>query len=282
MNVFKKLEQLTAGQRAMMMDLIQVEQAINEGSDWNLTDLYEDRDKLRSDLTASGVEWEPLIAVSVDSTDDYIDTGVVPAKKVKKVKKAKASSTSSGYQKCAHSHPALTIDGVGDIQGGSCYTPQGKYDVEILLCYGATLPRNILPWETTLVRYAITDGMTPSDFKAFDRLIDWTIGQMKSGKKVHVGCIGGHGRTGLFLSALVAKATGNKDAITWVREHYCEKAVETTAQVTWLHTKYGITKAKPSKNLVSSFGTKSSKAGKTSSVVYPLKGRSIWGPDALV
>lgn len=55
---------------------------------------------------------------------------------------------------------------------------------------------------------------------------------LEKGKRVEIGCIGGHGRTGSFVAALVIKRLGldAKEAIKMVRSGYCEKAVETQGQ----------------------------------------------------
>lgn len=45
----------------------------------------------------------------------------------------------------------------------------------------------------------------------------------------YVGCYGGMGRTGMFLS-LLAKTMGVHDPVTYVRDNYWEKAVERPAQ----------------------------------------------------
>ena len=50
-----------------------------------------------------------------------------------------------------------------------------------------------------------------------------------AGKRVWVGCMGGYGRTGLFL-AVLAKACGVPNPVEFVRENYHESAVETTRQ----------------------------------------------------
>ena len=55
------------------------------------------------------------------------------------------------------------------------------------------------------------------------------IEQALAGKTVYVGCMGGYGRTGLFL-ALVAKAAGVVDPVEFIREHYSDHAVETNEQ----------------------------------------------------
>ena len=49
------------------------------------------------------------------------------------------------------------------------------------------------------------------------------------GKNVYVGCMGGWGRTGLFL-ALLAKACGVPNPVLYVRLHYAPHAVETPEQ----------------------------------------------------
>ena len=49
------------------------------------------------------------------------------------------------------------------------------------------------------------------------------------GKDVYVGCMGGWGRTGLFM-ALLAKVAGVKDPVEFVRDNYTPHAVETDVQ----------------------------------------------------
>jgi hypothetical protein len=94
---------------------------------------------------------------------------------------------------------------------------------------------------------------------------------LHDGKSIHVGCIGGHGRTGTVLTAIMAELTEKTDAIQWVRAHYCKKAVESEEQVDFLVKHYGVTTAKPTKTYSSSidsgkFGFRSGKSnGKGSS-----------------
>ena len=49
------------------------------------------------------------------------------------------------------------------------------------------------------------------------------------GQEVFVGCMGGWGRTGLFL-ALMAKAVGIPEPVRYVRQHYTPRAIETDEQ----------------------------------------------------
>jgi len=50
-----------------------------------------------------------------------------------------------------------------------------------------------------------------------------------AGKQIYIGCMGGWGRTGLFM-ALLAKAAGISDPVAFIREHYTPHAVETKKQ----------------------------------------------------
>jgi hypothetical protein len=53
--------------------------------------------------------------------------------------------------------------------------------------------------------------------------------------RVELACAGGRGRTGTALAVLaVLSGVGPDDAVTWVREHYHPKAVETRPQRRWV------------------------------------------------
>jgi hypothetical protein len=73
-----------------------------------------------------------------------------------------------------------------------------------------------------------------ADFKTPDRLLLYrglhkALDLILAGEPVYVGCMGGKGRTGLFL-AVLAKAFGIKKPVEFVREHYYAHAVETKEQ----------------------------------------------------
>ncbi len=72
------------------------------------------------------------------------------------------------------------------------------------------------------------DFSTP-DMKAFRRGLMQSIARMASGDQLYVGCMGGIGRTGLFLAGL-AKIMGTEDPVGYVRMHYLSHAVETEEQ----------------------------------------------------
>jgi hypothetical protein len=50
------------------------------------------------------------------------------------------------------------------------------------------------------------------------------------------------------FAAIVAEALGEKDAIQWVRKHYCKKAVEAREQVKFLMKHYGVSEAEGAKS----------------------------------
>ncbi|KVR21709.1 hypothetical protein WK13_34795 [Burkholderia ubonensis] len=152
---------------------------------------------------------------------------------------------------CYHSHPALKI-GEYEVYGGSCNHPAVlDADVYIGFDYGMRLTAASYPWNAgkgpVEVYFPITDMQAPSDPAEFINLVTWAAGQIRAGKKVHAGCIGGHGRTGTFFAALVAHMLGEKDAVTYVRNGYCNRAVETSTQIKFLQTHFGITPVEGSK-----------------------------------
>ena len=169
---------------------------------------------------------------------------------------------------CYESHPGLkliALDGTeATIYGGSCSHPVVK-DADIYIGfdkYSMQYRNKSWPWESkgsevVEFLFPITDMAAPSNAADFKAMIDWVCNQLQTGKKIHAGCIGGHGRTGTFLSAVVAQFMGHKDAITYVRENYCDRAVESGAQVDFLIKHYGVAKVKGAKtSVVSSGGTR--------------------------
>lgn len=143
---------------------------------------------------------------------------------------------------CFQTHPALKLPGTDlVIYGGSCTRPiVSDADVYIGFDYGMRFTQRSWPWKKgTEFLFEIKDFHAPDNFEEFEKLVLWTKKQLEEGKKVHCGCIGGHGRTGTFLSALVSKF-GEKDAITYVRDNYCKRVVESAGQVKFLEHHYGI------------------------------------------
>lgn len=147
------------------------------------------------------------------------------------------------HKSCYESHPPLKIPGTDlVIYGGSCLHPVvTDADVYIGFDFGMRFTGRNWPWKTgEEFLFEIQDMSVPKHPEEFKKLVEWTAQQLRDGKKVHAGCIGGHGRTGLFLSALVNVMSGEKDAISYVRKAYCERAVETKSQIDFLETHFGV------------------------------------------
>ncbi len=189
-------------------------------------------------------------------------------------------------------HPLLEIKpGLPAIAGSACANPVvADYDIYIGFERMSLTDRH-LPWTPgTEISYPITDMGVPKNPETYGKLVDWTLEQMEGGARVHAGCIGGHGRTGMFFAALVAVATGRKDAITYVRENYCKKACETSAQIDFLVKRFGVDTSKASKSFSSGssvpwpkspYDTGSYTTGISSQggrIVHPIKAATtIWG-----
>ena len=81
----------------------------------------------------------------------------------------------------------------------------------------------------------IEDFSVPTDDDDTRTALVETLAAALGGKQVYAGCMGGWGRTGLFLS-LLAKAAGVASPIEYVRKHYTPHAVETAQQETFVKT----------------------------------------------
>lgn len=163
-----------------------------------------------------------------------------------------APPAQKGYSgACAKTHPVLKFGPGRSIQGGSCHDPHvTDADVYVGLSKGMKMSRRHWPWEEgDELLYPMDDRQAPNEVEQFTRVVDWTLEQVDAGRSVFVGCMGGHGRTGLFLTALVLRSGfETDDALAFVRENYCKKAVETDAQIAYLEKNFGLkTKEEPSK-----------------------------------
>lgn len=155
----------------------------------------------------------------------------------------------SSYQRCYETHKPLSLGNGLVVYGGSCGHPV-IHDADVYVGLDYTMDRDTksFPWNDRIsVQFLIPDMGVPSDVAEFKKMITWLSVQLTAKKKVHIGCIGGHGRTGTVLAALVKEMMGIDDAITYVRENYCQKAVESESQVRFLNEHYGISKVASTK-----------------------------------
>lgn len=154
---------------------------------------------------------------------------------------------------CTAYHPPLhiIIDNTSHfILGGTCIEPHHMdADVYLSLDQFATTFEWEQPWQESLrhhVRFFIEDNDVPRNIKNFNAALNYIREQLVLNKKVHVGCISGHGRTGLFLAALSQICMANtlrekkQSAIDYVRDNYCAFSVENIKQVLFLHVYYGV------------------------------------------
>jgi len=147
--------------------------------------------------------------------------------------------------RCHTTHKPIKL-GMGEVLGGACGSPREGYDIYIGFDYGMKMQHQPFPWDQKAdpiieFQYRITDMCAPKSPKEFKKMIEWCADQLHDGKKIHVGCIGGHGRTGLFLAALVSLHEDvTDDPIAYVRKEHCKKAVESDSQLKFLKKHFGI------------------------------------------
>ena len=159
---------------------------------------------------------------------------------MKNVNVKNGSSNVTSYKPCHESHKELPLSGFfgGRIIGANCSNVRPGYDIYIALDIG---PSKIPVWvDAKYIDYPITNMSVPSSKEDFRQFIKWLVKKFKQGAAIHVGCIGGHGRTGLVLAAFVAELTGRKDAAKFIREHHCKSGIESKSQMNFLVDLYGM------------------------------------------
>lgn len=137
-------------------------------------------------------------------------------------------------------HPKLKID-EGTLTGGS-----NPYDLNcadtLILLDKMYLPVKVVDSngefksDQRVIYFPITDMDVPKNVGQFNELIDIIHADLMCGKSVHVQCIGGHGRTGTVIACYVGKYRNVKNPVKWVREKYCEEAVESWKQIEFIST----------------------------------------------
>jgi hypothetical protein len=81
------------------------------------------------------------------------------------------------------------------------------------------------------VMYVPWKDMGVVTVKALSIAAVWALARLKAGAKLEIGCVGGHGRTGTLLGAiLVYQGLTGEEAVEKVRSGYCKKAIETKGQ----------------------------------------------------
>jgi hypothetical protein len=75
-----------------------------------------------------------------------------------------------------------------------------------------------------------TPGYDPEATTELNLALRETFMALLDGREVYVGCMGGLGRTGLFMALLVKVAADRRNPVAFLRENYVRRAVETPEQ----------------------------------------------------
>jgi hypothetical protein len=128
----------------------------------------------------------------------------------------------------AHRTQVTLIDGTQVV--GVTFVAEDPYTRETTPAFGLYLDeRWNPPWTHRHVDWP--DFGLPRDTTALRAALEDVLDRARQGDRVELGCWGGHGRTGTALACLAVLAgTPASEAVAWVRENYCEKAVETPMQ----------------------------------------------------
>lgn len=128
----------------------------------------------------------------------------------------------------AHRTSVTLIDGTQVV--GVTFVAEDPYTRDIPPTFGLYLDeRWDPPWTHSHVDWP--DFELPRDTNALRVALQDALERARRGERVELGCWGGHGRTGTALACLAVLAgTPASEAVAWVRENYCDKAVETAAQ----------------------------------------------------
>ena len=81
-------------------------------------------------------------------------------------------------------------------------------------------------------RLLVSSPLPSARLRAAPGLLDrWLLGQAAEGRRVEIGCAGGHGRTGTTLAGLlVLQGQSARSAIRRIRRTYCAEAIESREQ----------------------------------------------------
>jgi hypothetical protein len=176
------------------------------------------------------------------------------------------ASTATVYDKC-HTGDVHVFDYVKDgatlsFFGGG--TSKGSYqkpgqllfalqstdtgDAASLKAYGFVLPDYLIKYtQSRVLKMDVPDQHAPGvPYSFWPELLTFFLAMAKNEPEqtleILVRCFGGHGRTGVVLCALAiaANACPEQDPIKWLRDKYCDKAVESIEQFEYIEGYSGI------------------------------------------
>ncbi len=179
------------------------------------------------DLAALG--WAYANRQNAGTEEDNRTPSGAPGVRASVVAAVRAEWDAAGRPKhAAHRTSVTLIDGTQVV--GVTFVAEDPYTRDTAPTFGLYLDeRWNPPWTHSHVDWP--DFELPGDTNAFRVALHDALGRAKQGERVEIGCWGGHGRTGTALACLAVLAgTPASEAVAWVRENYCEQAVETAAQ----------------------------------------------------
>ncbi len=129
-----------------------------------------------------------------------------------------------------HRHRTAVVLPDGTTVTAVSFDPGDPYGREQRPDYGLYLDsRWQPPWPHDRVGWP--DFGVPGEKTAIMAALRSLLARARTGQRVEVGCLGGHGRTGTAVACLAVLAgCPAGEAVAWVREHYCTSAVETPEQ----------------------------------------------------
>jgi hypothetical protein len=108
----------------------------------------------------------------------------------------------------------------------------GSWASLTMMCSPGFRPRFARYRPSKLMVYPWPDLGVPKEPARFKRALRWLLNQAAEGKRLEIGCAGGHGRTGTTLAGLlIMQGMTPIRAIKKVRREYCQEAIETRSQV---------------------------------------------------
>lgn len=94
-------------------------------------------------------------------------------------------------------------------------------------------PRWDPPWPHSHLKWP--DFGVPERAEDVARALLSVLEEARVGRRVEIGCLGGHGRTGTALACLaILSGLPSAEALDWVRTSYCAHAVETPEQAAFV------------------------------------------------
>jgi hypothetical protein len=129
-----------------------------------------------------------------------------------------------------HHHLDLVVLPDGTTLTAASFDPEDPYSRDPEPDYGLYLDsRWQPPWDHSHIEWP--DFGVPENTAAVRQSLTAVLGRARSGQRVELGCLGGHGRTVTALACLaVLSGHSAGDAMDWVRANYCSDAVETPEQ----------------------------------------------------